>query len=290
MEEDVKKEELEVQPTAENEQQPDVATVEETQEVETPKGRAALRSRYKTRFPDRNWDEEDDDALADQAIADYDDMEGKLKTYEDEDAKMSKLLEDNPQSAAFLMGMANGEDFLVNLQKNFGEDIVEAMQNPDKLKELAAANKEYHEKIADAKKAEEEWEANMTASLENLRKAQEEAGMTDEQVTEAMDKLIGVVDAYNSGNIDMETIKLFLNAINHDTDVEAAARQAEVRGRNANIEEQQRRRKANTEGIPKLGGQISKGGSGRTITNPLEDVSAGNGIWKYANFKRNTYQ
>lgn len=290
MEEDVKKEELEVQPTAENEQQPDVATVEETQEVETPKGRAALRSRYKTRFPDRNWDEEDDDALADQAIADYDDMEGKLKTYEDEDAKMSKLLEDNPQSAAFLMGMANGEDFLVNLQKNFGEDIVEAMQNPDKLKELAAANKEYHEKIADAKKAEEEWEANMTTSLENLRKAQEEAGMTDEQVTEAMDKLIGVVDAYNSGNIDMETIKLFLNAINHDTDVEAAARQAEVRGRNANIEEQQRRRKANTEGIPKLGGQISKGGSGRTITNPLEDVSAGNGIWKNANFKRNTYQ
>lgn len=290
MEEDVKKEELEVQPTAENEQQPDVATVEETQEVETPKGRAALRSRYKTRFPDRNWDEEDDDALADQAIADYDDMEGKLKTYEDEDAKMSKLLEDNPQSAAFLMGMANGEDFLVNLQKNFGEDIVEAMQNPDKLKELAAANKEYHEKIADAKKAEEEWEANMTTSLENLRKAQEEAGMTDEQVTEAMDKLIGVVDAYNSGNIDMETIKLFLNAINHDTDVEAAARQAEVRGRNANIEEQQRRRKANTEGIPKLGGQISKGGSGRTITNPLEDLSAGNGIWKNANFKRNTYQ
>lgn len=290
MEEDVKKEELEVQPTAENEQQPDVATVEETQEVETPKGRAALRSRYKTRFPDRNWDEEDDDALADQAIADYDDMEGKLKTYEDEDAKMSKLLEDNPQSAAFLMGMANGEDFLVNLQKNFGEDIVEAMQNPDKLKELAAANKEYHEKIADAKKAEEEWEANMTTSLENLRKAQEEAGMTDEQVTEAMDKLIGVVDAYNSGNIDMETIKLFLNAINHDTDVEAAARQAEVRGRNANIEEQQRRRKANTEGIPKLGGQISKGGSGRTITNPLEDLSAGNGIWRNANFKRNTYQ
>ena len=279
-----------MQPTAENEQQPDVATVEETQEVETPKGRAALRSRYKTRFPDRNWDEEDDDALADQAIADYDDMEGKLKTYEDEDAKMSKLLEDNPQSAAFLMGMANGEDFLVNLQKNFGEDIVEAMQNPDKLKELAAANKEYHEKIADAKKAEEEWEANMTTSLENLRKAQEEAGMTDEQVTEAMDKLIGVVDAYNSGNIDMETIKLFLNAINHDTDVEAAARQAEVRGRNANIEEQQRRRKANTEGIPKLGGQISKGGSGKTITNPLEDLSAGNGIWKNANFKRNTYQ
>ena len=278
-----------MQPTAENEQQPDVATVEETQEVETPKGRAALRSRYKTRFPDRNWDEEDDDALADQAIADYDDMEGKLKTYEDEDAKMSKLLEDNPQSAAFLMGMANGEDFLVNLQKNFGEDIVEAMQNPDKLKELAAANKEYHEKIADAKKAEEEWEANMTTSLENLRKAQEEAGMTDEQVTEAMDKLIGVVDAYNSGNIDMETIKLFLNAINHDTDVEAAARQAEVRGRNANIEEQQRRRKANTEGIPKLGGQISKGGSGKTITNPLEDLSAGNGIWKNANFKRNTY-
>lgn len=276
--------------TIAQEEPTNVATVEETQEVETPKGRAALRSRYKTRFPERNWDEEDDDALADQAIADYDEMEGRLKGYEEEDAKMQELMEKNPQSAAFLMGMAQGEDFLVNLQKNFGEDIVEAMQNPEKLKELAAANKEYHEKIADAKKAEEEWEANMTASLENLRQAQEESGMTDEEVTEAMDKLIGVVDAYNSGNIDMETIKLFLNAINHDTDVENAARQAEVRGRNANIEEQQRKRKQNTDGIPQLGGQVSKGGNGRVITNPLEERRFGNGIWDKANMKRNTYQ
>lgn len=289
MEKEVKKEELETQ-DATGGQPTDVATVEETQEVETPKGRAALRSRYKTRFPDRNWDEEDDDALADQAISDYDEMEGKLKNYEDEDAKMTKLLQDNPQSAAFLMDMARGEDFLVNLQKNFGEDIVEAMQNPDKLKELAAANKEYHENLAKGKEAEEEWEANMKTSLENLHKAQEESGMTDEQVTEAMDKLIGVVDAYNSGNIDMDTIKFFLGGINHDTDVEDAARKAEVRGRNANIDEQQRRRKQGSDGIPQLGGQVTKGGNGRTITNPLEDLSAGNGIWKNANFKRNTYQ
>ena len=265
----------------------EVATVEEQKEIETPTGRAALRSRYKTRFPERNWDEEDDDALADQAISDYDSMEGKLKDYEEADAKMSKLLEDNPQSAAFLMGMANGEDFLTNLQKNFGEDIVEAMQNPDKLKELAAANKEYHEKIAASKKAEEEWEANMNTSLDNLRQAAQESGLTDDEVVEAMDKLIGVVDDYNTGKLDIETIKMFLNAINHDTDVEEAARKAEVRGRNANIEEQQRKRKANTDGIPQMKGQISGGGAGKTITN--RKPSTGNGIWDEANMKRNMY-
>lgn len=290
MEEEVKKEALEGQPTTDNGQQQDVATVEETQEVETPKGRAALRSRYKTRFPDRNWDEEDDDALADQAISDYDEMEGRIKGYEEEDAKMTELLNKNPQSAAFLMGMARGEDFLTNLQKNFGEDIVEAMQNPDKLKELAAANKEYHDKVAAGKKAEEEWEANMETSLENLRKAQEESGLSNDEVVEAMDKLIDVVDAYNHGNLDIETIKLFLNAIHHDTDVEDAARQAEVRGRNANIDEQQRKRKQGTDGIPQLGGQISKGGAGRVITNPLEDKTMGSDMWKKSGFKRNVYQ
>lgn len=267
----------------------DMATVEETQEVETPKGRAALRSRYKTRFPDRNWDEEDDDALADQAISDYDEMEGKIKGYEDENAKMNELLEKNPQSAAFLMGMARGEDFLVNLQKNFGEDIVEAMQNPEKLKELAAANKEYHDNLESGKKGLEEWETNMHTSLENLHQAQQEAGLTDEQVKEAMGKLIEVVDDYEHGNLGIDTIKLFLNAINHDTDVEDAARKAEVRGRNANIDEQQRKRKQ-TDGIPQLGGQISRGGNGKVITNPLEERSAGNGIWKDANMKRNIYQ
>lgn len=279
---------VEQETVQETDQEPEAeATVEEQKEIETPKGRAALRSRYKTRFPDRNWDEEDDDALAEQAIADYDTMEGKLKDYEEADAKMSKLLEDNPQSAAFLMGMANGEDFLSNLQKNFGEDIVEAMQNPDKLKELAAANKEYHEKIAASKKAEEEWEANMNTSLDNLRQAAQESGLTNDEVVEAMDKLIGVVDDYNTGKLDIETIKMFLDAINHDTDVETAARKAEVRGRNANIEEQQRKRKQSTDGIPQMRGQISKGGEGRTITN--RKPSAGNGIWDEANIKRNVY-
>lgn len=273
--------------TPETQEPENVATVEEQQEIETPKGRAALRSRYKTRFPERNWDEEDDDALADQAIADYDDMEGKLKGYEEADEKMKKLLDDNPQSAQFLYDLANGEDFLTNLQKNFGEDIVEAMQNPDKLKELAAANKEYHEKIAESKKAEQEWEANMNTSLDNLRQAAEESGLSDDEVVEAMDKLIGVVDDYNTGKLDIETIKMFLNAINHDTDVEEAARKAEVRGRNANIEEQARKRKANTDGIPQMKGQTGGGGAGKTITN--RKPSTGNGIWDEANLKRNMY-
>lgn len=263
---------------------------QKTAEVETPKGRAALRSRYSERHPDTNWSEADDDALADQAIADYDSLNERLKAHEDNDKKLTELFDKNPQSAGFLMGMANGEDFLVNLQKNFGEDIVAAMQDPEKLEELSKANKEYMQRAAKSKELQKQWETNMEATLQRLQDEQDANGLSDADVESGMDALEKVVSEYLNGDISTETLQLFLKGASHDADVEAARHNGEVEGRNAKINEQLRTRKNDTDGVPSLGGQSNRNAQGKRIDRDhLRGENTGTNIWQAGGFKRNNY-
>lgn len=261
------------------------ATIEEEQK---PTGRKALRARYAERHPERNWDDEDDDALADQAMSDYDDISGKMAERDETDKKLAEMFEKDPQSASFLLGMARGEDFLVNLQRNFGEDIVEAMNNPDKLEELKKANQEYQERVAKNKQLQDEWDDNMEQSLETLAQAQQELGLSDDDVQAGMDILGNVVNEYNNGKISLETIQMFLKAKNHDVDVEDAKRKGEVRGRNANIEEKLRKSRSSSDGMPNLGGQSNNGAKGVSFKRG-QGTNSGS-IWDRANMKRTTYE
>lgn len=273
------------------EEEQKAAEQEATQKPEqSPRGLAALRGRYSEKEPEGGWGEASDDDLVDRYMKDSDDTASKMKEYEETDAKMSELFKKDKQSASFLMGMARGEDFLSNLQRNYGADIVEAMNDPEKLEALKKANEEYQQKVAQNKQLHEDWTSNMEQSLLTIAKAQEELNLGDEEVDEAMDKLKEVVDAYNSGKIDMDIVKLFMNAINHDRDVDTAAKEAEIKGRNANITEQMRRRKAEEPAAGSLGGQSNRGAEGRRINQRTGRGGLGSGIWAEGGFKKNVYQ
>lgn len=126
-------------------------TTEETQQEAPVRGMSKLRGRYKEKYPDENFDDMDDDAFEDRAMSDYDAMEGQLKDHQEHEKMLGDLFDKSPQSANFLMGMARGEDFLTNLQRNFGSDIVEAMSNPEKMEELKKANQEHLDRLAKSK-------------------------------------------------------------------------------------------------------------------------------------------
>lgn len=255
---------------------------------ETPRGRALLRKRIAERYPDEQWD--DDDVLSDRVMKDYDDLDGRVKQHEENDKKLSDLFEKNPQSASFIMGMANGEDFLSNLQRNFGAEIVDAMSDPDKLEALSAANKEYLERVAKNKELEETWQKNMEGTLDRLQSEQESKGLSDDDVQKSMDALEKVVSEYLDGNISSETLGLFLKGAAHDKDVAAARREGEVVGRNASINEKLVKRKNETDGTPTLGGQTSGGAKGRAFRRSTNGGNVGPGIWDAGNFKRNNYE
>lgn len=263
------------------------APTEET----APRGRAALRSRYKEAYPDEDFDGMDDDAFADRVSSDMDAQNDKIKRYEDNDAKLTELFEKNPQSAQFLMDMADGKDFLQNISDNFGEGIIEALNDPEKLEELSRSNKKKLEQAAAEKDYEDKWERAMVDSLTNLQQATEEGEYSEDEVQQGMELYDQLVGSYIDGNISKELFDAVMRAVRYKQDVESARREGEVEGRNANINESLRKRNASNDGLPSLGGQSNRNAAGmRFNRSGINGENTGSNIWKAGGFKRNNYE
>lgn len=82
----------------------------------------------------------------------------------------------------------------------------------------------------------------MNASLETLRQFQEERGMSDDEIDAVTDAILTVVKDGVMGKFSKPTLELFVNAINHDSDVASASEEGRVAGRNDKIVEGLRKR------------------------------------------------
>ncbi len=195
--------------------------------------------RLKVRYPDKSYD--DDDAVFAQINEDIDGYENEAARYKKDEAELMKMFAADPRSASFLQDWRNGDDPAMSLMRRFGEDIREALDDPEKAEALAEANAEYLQRVAKNKELEDQYEANLRTSLEYLDKAVEDGSLTDEQIDTAMDKLKQVAMDFIVGKIAPETIDLFLKSANYDKDVEAARYEGEVSGKVAQVEEKLRK-------------------------------------------------
>lgn len=208
--------------------------------------------RMRKKYPDKKF--EDDEEIYGQIYDDYDQYEQDLNGYKDREKAMSDMFAADPRSAQFLADMHNGQDPYVGLVKNFGVNIEDVLHDPKMQEQIAEANKEYVERVAKSRKLDEEYEKNMDASLETLRQFQEERGMSDDQIDEVFGALITVVRDGVMGKFSKETLAMFVNAINHDSDVASASEEGRVAGRNDKIVEGLRKR-AKGDGTAPLSGK-----------------------------------
>lgn len=125
--------------------------------------------------------------------------------------------------------------------RKFGDDFKAALEDPEKQEALAAANKEFAERIAQEKEYEGEYQKNLDETLITLETMQQEEGLPDEDIDSAMDFLVGIVRDGIMGKFTRESIEMAIKAIRHDSDVEAAGHEGEVKGRNSKIEEKLRK-------------------------------------------------
>ena len=195
--------------------------------------------RLRKKYPDKKF--EDDEEIYGQIYDDYDQYEQDLSGYKGEKA-MSDMFAADPRSAQFLADMHNGNDPYVELVKNFGIEIQDVLDDPEMQEKIAEANKDYVERVAKSRQLDEEYEKNMDASLETLRQFQEERGMSDEQIDAVVDAVLTVVRDGVMGKFSKETLAMFVNAINHDSDVASASEEGRVAGRNDKIVEGLRKR------------------------------------------------
>lgn len=242
--------------------------------------------RAKAAHPDREY--ADDEALWGQVNEDYDGYDKEIAGYREREKAFSDLFTSDPRSAAFLTNWRKGGNPAVELVRMFGDDFVEELKDPAKQEELAKASKDYAERVAKEKEFDEQYQKNISETLGTLEAMQQNDGVSDEEIDKAMEFLVGIVKDGIVGKFSPESIQMAFRAINHDADVETAAREGEVKGRNTRIEEKLRRR-GRGDGTANLDGKNGGGGKARDMPdlgalNRYDD--GGQTIWERGGEKR----
>lgn len=180
-----------------------------------------LRNRLRERYPDDDLD--DDDTLYGRVNEDYDNYEDELNTHRDQAQKLSDMFSSDPRSAAFLQDWQSGEDPVVSLVRRFGLEIRDILDDPERQSELAEANQQYLEQVAENKRLDEEYEANQAESLAYLEQLQDELGLSDEVIDNAVALLIGIVRDGIIGKFSPDSIEMALKAVNYEQDLSLQA-------------------------------------------------------------------
>lgn len=228
-------------------------------ENNTQTNRDRALERMRGRYPDKAFD--DDEALYGQINDDYDGYDKELSEYQERERILSDMFRKDPKSAQFLTNWRQGGNPVVELIRMYGkDDILDAINDPKRLEEIAKANQDFVDRVAKEAELEGQYQQNLEASLTELDRIQEENGLSDDDVNAAMAWLIGITGDAVLGKFAPETIQMAVKAVNHDADVTAAAHEGEVMGRNAKIEERLRKR-GQGDGLPAMGG---KNGTART--------------------------
>lgn len=223
--------------------------------------RQKVMDRMRNKYPDKNFD--DDEALFGQLSDDYDDYDKQIGGYKEREQAFSDMFTKDPRSAAYLTNWRKGGDPVVELVRQFGTDIKDAIDDPQRLDAIADANKEYVERVAKEKKLDEEYQSNLAESLQALEKFQQERGLSDDEIDQIMEFLVGIMKDGIMGKFSVESMEMAQKALNHDTDVADAGQEGEVRGKNAKIDEKLRKQDKG-DGTARLNGKNGKAGSKST--------------------------
>lgn len=254
----------------------------EKQPVKTK--RELAMERLKGKYPDRDF--EDEDAFFGQINDDYDDYDKQLSGFKERESTFSNMFTADPRAANFMMNWRNGEDPAIGLIRQFGTEIKDVIDDPERQEEIAAANKEFVERVAKEKELEELYQNNLSESLAYLETVQQEKGVSDDVIDKAMEFLIGIVRDGVIGKFSPESIEMAMKAINHDADVAQAGHEGEVKGRNTKIEEKLRSKRKG-DGTAPLDGKNGKSQS-RTMPSlgALDRFDGSKNIWERGGEKR----
>ena len=219
-------------------------------EKPTPTRREALVGLMKEDYPDADF--ADDDDFYDKLISER----SRYKTTDEQATKLREAFMKDPRIAGLLNFAKEGGNPISFLLENYGDEFRDALEDPDKAEEFAEAHKKYQEKVAKNKQLEEECAANLQTTAGILDELQAEYKLTDEEVMDVFKTANQFALEATTNLYTKEFLAAILRAKNYDKDVEAAAMEGEVRGRNERIEEKLRKQKP-AEVPPTLTGQSS---------------------------------
>lgn len=226
--------------------------------VNKTNGLDRMRAAHLGRYPDRAY--ENDEAMYEDMANDYDSSYAELEGWRSAGKGMAEMYDRDPRTANLINSFRRGEeDPVVTILRLYGDDIREALDNPDMAEKLAAASAEYRarqaEELANSEQFTAEAEANFKTSTETVASWAEKRNISPEQAADVLDKLVTIAENAYKGIYTEESLDAIYNAGNYEQAVSQAASDGEIRGRNSRIKEARRaQQKADGSTVPTLQG------------------------------------
>lgn len=161
------------------------------EELEKKSNRDRHLERLRGKYPDKEF--ADDEAIYGQIGEDYDAYEQELERYRKDDQALSDMFAADPRSAQFLQDMQKGKSPWASYIRLYGPELKDSLDNPSVIEQIADAEREYVERVAQSRELDAEYERNMEQTIATLNQFKEERGMSDEQLDEVVAALIGIV-------------------------------------------------------------------------------------------------
>lgn len=219
-----------------------------------------LRQMMSERYPDDDLSN-DDDFYA-RIADDYANSDKELEGYRDRESKIGSLFAKNPRSAEFMKTWIDGGDPDVEYIRRFGkESYTAALDDPEKLDEIAKANEEYLSQVKEGQALEEEYKKNLEQSLNDIDSYQTTNGLSDEQIDQAMTWLKDIAYDIVMGKFTPDVIAMAAKAQNYDKDIANAAEEGEIRGKNSKVD-MKLRKPEKGDAMPQLGSRSGGAGGG----------------------------
>ena len=215
--------------------------------------------RLRKKYPEKKF--EDEEEIFGQIYDDYDQYDQKISENQKREQAFSDMFTSNPKSARLMMEWKDGKDPVASLIRIYGkEDILAAIDDPERLEAIEEANREFAERVAKNDEYNAQYERNFPQSIQAIESWMQQTGRSEEEVDQAVETLSKICGDFILGKIEPSTVEMILKAQNYENDMAQAQEQGEVAGRNSRIVEQLRKSKQG-DGITALNGRNNPGGN-----------------------------
>ena len=254
-----------------------------TQQAQKTK-RDLVLERLKIRHPDTDY--ADDEAIYGAINDDYDEDQKTLEGYKANEKAMSDMMTADPRSAAFLQAMKGGKNPVVELVRNFGDEFVDILTDPEQADVIGEAQADYLKRVSESKKLDDEYAENIKKSYEVFDAMDKEFG--EDVTNELIGKMFVVANDVIRGKFTKEALDMFRLAASHDEDVANASHEGEVRGKNIKYQKNLELRKKG-DGVADLDSatsESSQNGDNQPDFGALGRMARGSSIWERGGEKR----
>lgn len=235
------------------EQDPATGEVTEstTTEVTAPSGREKIVERLRTYNPEGVYDE--DEALYEGVGSMLDERDNSLSEMRGKMDELAGVFKRSPQTASFYLDMVDGKGLYESLGRNFGPDLIAAINGDDEARaELDRGLAEWQAAADERDARNNAFKSNSDQTMADYEAWLAEEGYSPEDRAELEAEMLAVSNAMGEGKF-MDFVKSLHRSRRYDRDIENARSEGEIRGRNARIAEERTLPKEG-DGLPNMQG------------------------------------